>query len=90
MTENLSAEQPQLYKLLLEVNKQHSKEIKAEIQQIVSATEDSNKEVVILQRKCLHLERFSRKNHIIIFGVKNFNVSEDNLAPLLTQLGYKN
>lgn len=60
MTENLSAEQKQLYKLLLYANKQQNREIKAKIQQIGSASEDTKK-LFYYRKKCLHLERLFRK-----------------------------
>lgn len=83
---NLSPDQQALYRLLVNANKQQTLELKKEIQQVLHTNEILHKEVDALRTRCLTLERASRKNNIIIFGLKNTDLSKDLLTHILEQV----
>jgi len=83
---SLPPEQQQLFKLLVDINNKQTQEIKLDFQQATTKIESVSKEVLKLNQKQLNLERQSRKNNIIIFGLQGFTRSEDWLKDTLKGL----
>ncbi|KAG5900240.1 hypothetical protein JTB14_018223 [Gonioctena quinquepunctata] len=77
----LAPEHQQLFMLLIEANKKQTEEIKNEFQQVIRETKTLNKEVETLKKRCIYLERKTRKNNIVIFGIRS-----NSLESILNQL----
>ncbi|KAG5886821.1 hypothetical protein JTB14_006781 [Gonioctena quinquepunctata] len=77
----LAPEHQQLFMLLIEANKKQTEEIKNEFQQVIRETKTPTKEVETLKKRCIYLECKTRKNNIVIFGIKS-----NSLGSILNQL----
>lgn len=72
---NLTEDQLKLYNVFLLANNKQTLEITTKIESTIASLtnkiEITNEQVEILKKKCNYLERKTRKNNVVIFGVKN-------------------
>lgn len=78
----MDGNQDKLFELIQKANKQQTLELKDECRDIIKEINDkldaTNKEVDLLKLRCLKIERNSRRNNIIVFGMK---ASNEKLLP---------
>lgn len=83
----LPPEQIKLYNLLTEVIKAQSEGIKKQFQETVTSRDENvNKELEILKKRCIFLERKFKKNNIIIYGLPKINETHKLLKHTLKVL----
>lgn len=81
---NLTEDQLKLYNVFLLANNKQTIEITSKIELttagLTNKIENTHKQVEILSKRCVYLERKNRKNNVVIFGIIN---QPDQLTDLL-------